>query len=98
MSFLCRRAGILPAAAMAIFLVAAQAFVAAHALEHDAGNAQKPVCATCVAAGQLAAAAVDSGPAPAGSISAPSLRAAPEYRAAAIHALVARQRGPPVPA
>jgi len=97
MSSLCRRARVLPAVVMAILLVAAQAVVAAHALDHDAGKTQNPVCATCVAAGQLSSAAMDSSAAPISVSCAPDLRAAPEYRAIATHALVARQRGPPAP-
>ena len=80
---------------LASFLVAAQWGTLVHALDHDIGSPQSTVCTTCVAASQLGFACVDT-------LIPTSL--APAYqvqyaeavtRLETIHALVARQRGPP---
>jgi len=80
---------------LAIFLIAAQSFVSAHELEHDAGNGQNPVCTTCVAASQLGAACIDNHSC--------FQIADPEFAfhsttvsgIRSTHALAVRQRGPP---
>lgn len=95
MRFLCRKAGAAPGVLLAIMLIAAQSLIAAHALEHETGNAQNPVCAACVAAAQLSSATVDSGCSPAVAAYTSVHHAAPPFRRAGTLTLTARQRGPP---
>jgi hypothetical protein len=86
---------LVPNLLLATILVAAQWGTLVHALDHDIGSPQSTVCTTCVAASQLGFACVDT---------AVTTDAAPAYQAQhsdfvtrfeTIHALVARQRGPP---
>jgi hypothetical protein len=44
---------LLPAALLALVMLAAQSLVLAHDIDHDPANAKNQVCTTCVAASQL---------------------------------------------
>ena len=79
------------------FLVAAQWGALVHALEHDVGTPQNQVCTTCVAASQLVSACVDTS-VTMESVSPYFVRNTESTKdIKPIHALVARQRGPPTP-
>jgi len=84
-----------PTLLFAFLLISAQLAAALHAFEHDSGTPQNNVCATCIAAGQLASACVDSPQ----SISLPPpltvYAIAETVNLAVTHHCVVRQRGPP---
>ena len=95
MQSFCRKAGTLPNLALAVVLIAAQSVASTHAFEHETGNTQNPVCTTCVAASQLAAATVDTGATVALAGPAHVQVKAPASLFNSVHTLTARQRDPP---
>jgi hypothetical protein len=95
MTRFCARAGIVPNLILAIILIAAQSVVSAHDINHDAGNAQNQVCTTCVAAGQLGTACVDSVTTFEVTAFDSVMHTSIQGEFNATHALIARQRGPP---
>lgn len=80
---------------LAACLVAAQWGALAHAFEHKAGTPQKQVCATCIAASQLGFACVDTQLTAEPLPSYPVLNTDSTEEIKSLHALTARQRGPP---
>ncbi|MDA0994371.1 MAG: hypothetical protein O3A13_12180 [Proteobacteria bacterium] len=88
---------LIPNLLLAAFLVAAQWGALVHASEHEAGVPQNQVCKTCVAASQLGTACVDTSPfvEPGHSRSVVHAESIREFKS--LHALTARQRGPPSP-
>lgn len=90
------KAGLIPNLLLAAILVLAQWGALVHAFEHDASNKpQSQVCTNCVAASQLGFACVDT---PVTAEPLPScivLNADSAREIKSLHALVARQRGPP---
>lgn len=80
---------------LAAVLVGAQAVVAAHALDHDAGLLQGKVCASCVAASQLASACIENSPPTHVSAFGPVFNSTATPDRIMLRSLVVRQRGPP---
>jgi hypothetical protein len=95
MSFLRIQRSTLPGIALALMLVAAQCVVAMHDLRHESGTAQNQVCTTCVAASQLAAAAVDTGALPVTTDTYTVFNAARAISYFSTQILAPRPRGPP---
>ena len=85
----------MPGVLLAVLLIAAQSLALAHLIEHEAGALQSQACTTCVAANQLASACVDASSDSEIRPLAAGLRGSAVFAAESVHALVARQRGPP---
>jgi len=92
-----RQASILQSLLLAGLLVAAEAMVSAHALEHDPNNAQNPVCTTCVVASLLGSACVDTTALPDRAQFAAATAADTDCSFHSAQAPAIRQRGPPSP-
>ena len=80
---------------MLVLLVAAQTGALAHAYEHDPGTLQDTTCASCVTAGELTSACLDSGVVADIRALHSSLETDQQIPIESIATLSARQRGPP---
>jgi len=78
-----------------VFLVVAQTGALAHAYQHDPGTLQDTTCASCVSAGELTSACLDSGIAADISAFHSCLETDQQVPIESIATLSARQRGPP---
>lgn len=86
---------LLPKLLLTAVLMAAQLGAVLHAFAHEPGAPQTTVCATCIAAEKLSAAAVDVAPCSSVSCLRPSSGPILNLCYDSKHALTARQRGPP---
>jgi hypothetical protein len=78
-----------------VLLIAAQTGALAHADEHDPGTLQDTTCASCVSAGELTSACLDSGVAADIKAFHSGLETDQRIPIESIATLSARQRGPP---
>lgn len=86
----------LPNLLLAAILLAAQVGVVLHAAGHEPGVPQTTVCKSCIAADQLAAASIDQQGTTDLDLAGSRLVVTQASDFRSIHALSARQRGPPV--
>ena len=82
-------------ALLVVLLMVAQTTAAAHAYAHDPGSLQETACATCVTAGELESACLDSGVVVDVRVFHSCLEAGQQLPVESIPTLSARQRGPP---
>ena len=92
-----RNSWLTPNLLLVVLLIGAQSGALAHAFRHQADTLQQQTCAICVTASQLDLSCVDT-PAVNDLVRRYSYLAIPQLGALeSIHALAARQRGPPSP-
>jgi hypothetical protein len=95
MSHLRDKRTLLPGLLLALLLLGAQSASLAHAYEHEPGTPQNSTCTACIAASQLGAACVDVPATTTPLVSGWSRWALQEIEFNSLHAITARQRGPP---
>ena len=92
-----RKSWLPPNLLLVVLLIGAQSGALTHAFKHQADSLQQQTCAICVTASQLDASCVDT-PANTILLRCHSCEAIAHFKVLeSIHALVVRQRGPPIP-